>query len=100
MFNSLHFLFPLLFLLLLLLYGVCGEQGSVMCAKFCADSPYSLAVGGHKNGFHIIDVSKLLPGRYIAPQYRLSFLHTVIEASIQHAVFSCFHFLHCSDSEV
>lgn len=42
-----------------------------MCAKFCADSPYSLAVGGHKNGFHIIDVSRLLPG-----------------ISIQHAVFS------------
>ena len=33
-----------------------------MCAKFCVDSPFSLAVGGRKNGFHVINVQKLLPG--------------------------------------
>ena len=33
-----------------------------MCAHFCADSPYSLAVGGKKNGFHVINVANMLPG--------------------------------------
>lgn len=37
------------------------HMGSVICARFCLDSPYSLAVGGKRNGFHIIDVAKLLP---------------------------------------
>ena len=37
-------------------------QGSVLCAKFCPDSPYSLAVGGEKNGFHVINVSNLPQG--------------------------------------
>lgn len=36
-----------------------------MCARFCLDAPYSLAVGGRKNGFYIIDVEKLLPGTYV-----------------------------------
>ena len=34
-----------------------------MCAKFCVDSPYCLAVGGQKNGFHVVNVEKLLPGK-------------------------------------
>lgn len=37
-------------------------QGSVLCAKFCPDSPYSLVVGGEKNGFHIINVTNLPQG--------------------------------------
>ena len=36
-----------------------------MCSKFCVDSPYTLAVGGNKNGFHIINILKLLDGEYV-----------------------------------
>ncbi|XP_064386445.1 periodic tryptophan protein 1 homolog [Halichondria panicea] len=37
------------------------HMGAVHCAQFCVDTPYTLAVGGEKNGFHIIDASRLLP---------------------------------------
>lgn len=37
-------------------------QASVLCARFCVDSPYSLVVGGKKNGFHIINVANLPQG--------------------------------------
>ena len=43
-------------------FVVDNSQGSVLCAKFCPDSPYSLVVGGEKNGFHIINVSSLPQG--------------------------------------
>ena len=51
--------------LVIIVYGsLCNAcmQGSVHCAQFCMDAPYALAVGGEKNGFHIVDVSRLLPG--------------------------------------
>ena len=34
----------------------------MLCATFCPDSPYSLVVGGEKNGFHVINVSNLPQG--------------------------------------
>ena len=34
----------------------------MLCARFCPDSPYSLVVGGEKNGFHVINVSSLPQG--------------------------------------
>lgn len=37
------------------------HMGAVLCARFCMDSPYALAVGGTKNGFQIIDVRQLEP---------------------------------------
>ena len=39
----------------------------MLCARFCVDSPYALAVGGMKNGFQIIDVRQLEPGVVYAP---------------------------------
>ena len=37
-------------------------QGAVLCARFCGDSPYALAVGGTKNGFQTIDIRVLESG--------------------------------------
>ena len=39
-------------------------QGAVLCARFCVDSPYALAVGGTRNGFQTIDIRRLEPGIY------------------------------------
>ena len=36
-----------------------------MCAKFNVDSPFVLAVGGQKNGFHIINLTTLEDGKII-----------------------------------
>jgi len=38
-------------------------QGAVFSAKFCVDSPYILAVGGQKNGFHLLNVARLPAGK-------------------------------------
>ena len=38
-------------------------QGAVFSAKFCVDSPYTLAVGGQKNGFHLLNVARLPAGK-------------------------------------
>ena len=40
-----------------------------MCSKFCVDSPYALAVGGNKNGFHLINVLQLPDGKNLFRHY-------------------------------
>lgn len=34
----------------------------MLCARFCVDSPYALAIGGTKNGFQTIDIRGLQSG--------------------------------------
>ena len=41
----------------------------MLCAKFCPDSPYSLVIGGEKNGFHVINVSSLPQGIIVLKQF-------------------------------
>ena len=41
-----------------------------MCAKFNVDSPFVLAVGGQKNGFHIINLTTLEDGKIITSRGR------------------------------
>ena len=46
-----------------------SPQTSVLCTQFCIDSPYSLVVGGEKNGIHIINVANLPQGNHIIISY-------------------------------
>jgi periodic tryptophan protein 1 len=43
------------------------HMGAVLCARFCVDSPYALAVGGTRNGFQTLDIRGLVP---VAQRFR------------------------------
>ncbi len=45
-----------------------------MCCKFCVDSPYALAVGGNKNGFHLLNVQQLPDGEDTVSHHKYQIL--------------------------
>ena len=31
-------------------------QDGILCSKFCVDDPYTIAIGGHENGFQLLNI--------------------------------------------
>ena len=76
-------------------------QGAVLCARFCVDSPYVLAVGGTRNGFQTLDIRGLVPGMFclstawVLYNSRTSCLSIAISPSLL-ALIGCILGVNCS----